>query len=299
MEKEIKIEAGKQYLKYFRIWFVLAGILTIAAIVCAIGRTMTKESVRGNVEAPAERVYDYAEVLSESQENALRELITQTQELIAADIVLVTTNVVMQNSGDYFGDSWEVNMRNAADDFYDQNGFGYDTIKGDGVLILDNWYEGQAGSWLSTSGKMVDKFSQYETDQVLDEIYYEIEYGNGAYEAYRKAIQEIGKIAQGGLSFISKGTYYLIAVVISSIIALIYTLSKLANKEGEKTIVAGTYVEGSPVVNVQTDQFIRSMVTRRKIPRQNPQTAGGRSVSGGGVHRSSSGTRHGGGGRRR
>lgn len=299
MEKEIKIEAGKQYLKYFRIWFVLAGILAIAAIMCAIGRTMTKESVRGNVEAPAERVYDYAEVLSESQENALRELITQTQELIAADIVLVTTNVVMLNSGDYFGDSWEVNMRNAADDFYDQNGFGYDTIKGDGVLILDNWYEGQAGSWLSTAGKMVDKFSQYETDQVLDEIYYEIEYGNGAYEAYRKAIQEIGKIAQGGLSFISKGTYYLIAVVISSIIALIYTLSKLANKEGEKTIVAGTYVEGSPVVNVQTDQFIRSMVTRRKIPRQNPQTTGGRSVSGGGVHRSSSGTRHGGGGRRR
>ena len=278
MEKEIKIEAGKQYLKYFKIWFILVGILAVVAIVCVIGRAMTKEAVRGNLQAPTERIYDFAEVLSEAQEDSLRELIAQTQELIAADIVLVTTSTVMQNAGDYFGDSWEINMRNAADDFYDQNGFGYDVIRGDGVLVLDNWYEGQAGSWLSTSGKMVDRFGQYETDRVLDEIYYGIEYGNGAYEAYRNAIQEIGEISQGGVSFVSKSTYYLMAFVISTIAALIYTLSKLSNKEGEKTIVAGTYVEGSPVVNVQKDQFIRRVVTRRKIPRQTPQTAGGRSV---------------------
>ena len=299
MDKEIKMEAQKQYIKYFKIWFVFVGILAVIAIICAVGRSMKKDTIRGNLLAPTERVYDYAEVLSESEENTLRKLIAEIENKIAADIVLVTMNTEMEGVNASYGSSWEANMRNTADDFYDQNDFGYDAPRGDGVLILDNWYAGQAGSWLSTSGKLVDKFGYYETDRVLDEIYYEIEYGKGAYSAYKNAIEEISNITLGNVKIVDRSTYFLIAFVVSTIVAFIYIFSKLNQKEGEKTIVAGTYVEGSPVINVQQDQFIRRVVTRRKIPRQNPSASGARSVSGGGVHRSSSGSRHGGGGRRR
>ena len=301
MDKEMRNEAVKQYLKYFKIWFIVVGILFVISIVCAIARNASVQNERTNTQAPKERVYDQADVLSSSEEDALRDLIEQIEDQISADIVLVTTNLNMLGTGSSFEDSWEWNMQKTADDFYDNNSFGYNAPQGDGVLILDNWYEGQSGSWLSTCGKMVGLFGDYEVNRVLDEIYYGIEYGHGAYEAYAEAIMLIGRMFGGEKNVIDKGTYFLGAFIVSTIAALIYVFSKLSNKDGEKTTVASTYVEGSPAMNIQQDQFIRRVVTRRKIPKQNPSAgSAGRSGSGGGgVHRSSSGVRHGGGGRRR
>ena len=190
-------------------------------------------------------------------------------------------------------------MMNTADDFYDHKGFGFDKPLGDGVLLLDNWYEGQAGSWLSTCGRLVDEFSMSEVNQVLDEVYYGIEYGSGAYEGYRDGIETIVRIAGGEAKGFDKSSYWLGTFIISTIAALIYIFTKLRSKEGEKTVVPGTYIQGSPIMNVKQDQFVRKVVTRRHIPRQSSSSGGGRSSGGGGSHRSSSGARHGGGGRRR
>lgn len=296
MDRDIKIEARNQYLKYFRIWFIAVGVLAVITIITLVINLMSAKSVRNNTQAPAERVYDQADVLTELEEESLRALIAETEEKIKADIVLVTSNRIMEGNGaPSAAASWETNMMNTADDFYDQNGYGYDQPWGDGVLILDNWYEGQAGSWLSTCGNMIEEFGNYEIDKVLDAIYYGIDYG--AYEAYKDAIEEIGYIAGG--TEVDGGTYGLGAFAIATITALIYIFSKLRNKEGEKTVVAGTYVEGSPVTNVCRDEFIRKVVTRRHIPRQTGSSGGGGRSGGGGVHRSSGGVRHGGGGRRR
>ena len=38
---------------------------------------------------------------------------------------------------------WSTAMRDLADNFYDYNNFGYDKVHGNGVLLLDNAYEGQ------------------------------------------------------------------------------------------------------------------------------------------------------------
>lgn len=300
MEKAFRNEAGRQYLKYFRIWFIVIGVLAVFTVIFFIGNQLEEEVVRSNFQAPAERIYDQADVLTDSEEEKLRGLIAEAEEKIKADIVLVTTNLVMEGSGAAYNGSWESNMMNTADDFYDQKGFGFDKPLGDGVLLLDNWYEGQAGSWLSTCGRLVDEFSMSETNRVLDVVYYGIEYGTGAYEGYRDGIEEIVRIAGGEPEGIDKSSYWLGTFFISTIAALIYIFVKLRNKEGEKTVVPGTYIQGSPVMNVKQDQFIRKVVTRRRIPRQSSSSGGsGRSSGGGGSHRSSSGTRHGGGGRRR
>ncbi len=302
MEKEFAIEARRQYLKYFKIWFIMVGVLAAITMVFFISNLLEKKVVRSNDQAPIERVYDQADVLTDEEEAMLRELIAEAEEKIKADIVLVTCNLVMEGDGAAYDGSWDTNMMNTADDFYDRNLFGYDKPMGDGVLLLDNWYEGQAGSWLSTCGRLVDEFVMYETDAVLDAVYYGIEYGSGAYEGYRDGIEEIVRIAGGETAVMDDGSYWIGAFAVSAIAALVYIILKLRNKEGEKTVVAATYVEGAPVTNVRQDAFIRKVVTRRHIPRQNNSSGGGRSSGGSrstGSHRSSGGTRHGGGGRRR
>ena len=299
MEKEFKIEARRQYLKYFRIWFIVIGVLAVITVIFFIGNLREEEVVRSNPQAPTEKVYDQADVLTDSEEEKLRALIAEAEEKIKADIILLTTNLVMEGSDAAYNGSWETNMMNTADDFYDQNCFGFDKPLGDGVLLLDNWYEGQAGSWLSTCGRLVDEFSMSEVNRVLDAVYYGIEYGTGAYEGYRDGIEEIVRIADGKQEGIDKSSYWLGTFLISTIAALIYIFTNLRSKEGEKTVVPGTYIQGSPIMNVKQDQFIRKVVTRRHIPRQSSSSGGGRSSGGGGSHRSSSGARHGGGGRRR
>lgn len=299
MKKEFRNEAGRQYLKNFKIWFIVVGVLVVFTAIFFVCNQVEKDVVRSNTQAPAERVYDQAEVLTEAEEEKLRALIAEAEEKIKADIILVTTNLVMEGPGAAYNGSWETNMMNTADDFYDQKGFGFDQPLGDGVLLLDNWYEGQAGSWLSTCGRLVDEFSMSETNRVLDAVYYGIEYGSGAYEGYCDGVEEIMRISGTQTAGVDKGTYRLGTFFISTIAALIYIFTKLRNKEGEKTVVPGTYIQGSPIMNVKQDQFIRRVVTRRHIPRQSSSSGSGRSSGGGGSHRSSSGTRHGGGGRRR
>jgi len=296
MDRDIKIEARNQFLKYFRFWFLGIGILAVIALVVLIANVLNPKGVRQNDQAPVLRVYDEANVLTDEEEDSLRNLIAETEELIKADIVLVTSNRIMEGEGAVSGSSWETNMMNTADDFYDQKGFGYNKPQGDGVLILDNWYEGQAGSWVSTCGSMIEKFGTYQIDQVLDAIYYGVE--EGAYEAYRAAIEEVG--FWGTDQVVDDSSYWLGAFVIATVSSAIFIFVKLRNKQGEKTVAADTYVEGRPITNVSQDQFIRKVVTRRHIPRQ---TSGGgssgRSSGGGGSHRSSGGVSHGGGGRRR
>lgn len=303
MDKEIKIEARRQYFKYFRFWFIAIGILVVITGVVFISNMLEEKVVRNNDKAPTERVFDQADVLTDAEEEKLRTYIVKAEEEIKADLVLVTSNQVMEGSGAAYDGSWEVNMQNTADDFYDRNGYGYNMPLGDGVLLLDNWYEGQAGSWLSTCGRLVDEFYMSDTNQVLDIVYYEIEYGNGAYEAYRKALEEIVRVAGGKTEDMDDGSYWLMTFIISTVAALIYILVKLRNKAGENTVVTGTYVEGAPITNIRQDQFIRRVVTRRKIPKPSSSSGGGSGSGGGsrstGAHRSSSGVRHGGGGRRR
>ena len=90
MEKDIKREALRQYFKYFKIWFIIAGILAVITIGAAVVHALTPKPVRGNSQEPTERVYDYADMLTEEEEQSLREYIAECEEKIQADIVIVT-----------------------------------------------------------------------------------------------------------------------------------------------------------------------------------------------------------------
>lgn len=291
MEQDIKKEARKQYFKYFRIWFVIVGILLAIGAVIAISRLSNADDVRTNDQAPTERVYDYADVLTAEEEDALRTYIAECEAKVHVDMVLVTVSEDMEGTG-Y---SWETAMMNYADDFYDYNNYGYDKVHGDGALLLDNWYDGQEGSWLSTCGSVYEWFGNYEINRVLDAVYYEVE--NNPYEAYRAYVTGVTEFMRerDGAVIIP----WSVVVLVPVIVALIFAFSHLHQKAAEDTTNSSTYVTGGkPVFKVRRDDFIRKNVVTRRI-QTNSSSGGGSRSSGGGGHRSSSGVSHGGGGRRR
>lgn len=302
MENDFKREARKQYLHFFRFWFIIVGILLAVTILVTVVRIITENNMkRGNAQAPTERVYDYADMLTDEEEEKLRQLIAEKEAQIGCDLVLVTICQPVegreaQETYGYRSTSWEQNMQDIADDFYDNNCYGFDAPYGDGALILDNSYEGQSGTHLSTSGKVFARFGDYEIDQALTRVDQYIE--SDPYRAYSACINYIADKMSGYGNSI--GIVVLLAVFVPIITAAIFVATHLRSKEGQKTTTAATYIAGGkPVMNQQRDDFIRKSVSQRRI--QTSSSSGGGHSSGGhgGAHRSSGGHSHGGGSHRR
>lgn len=295
MNPDIRKEALRQYLRYFRWWFLGLGILLAAYMIVFGIRKITdqgaeEQPVRGNTQAPAERVYDYAEVLSDEEEASLRDMIAAAEPQIQCDIVLVTIKEVMGES-DY---EWETNMRNYADDFYDQAGYGYDKVHGDGVLLLDNWYTGQGGSWLSTCGRVYEAFGTSDIEDVLYDVKEYVE--TDPYKAYAAYIRTVTRkmtfYNDGGIRNIPLWCVW----VIPAAAAVIFLIFNSRAPEGVNTVTPGTYVEkDSMSIRKKEDVLVNKFVTTRHIPRNTGGGSGGR----GGGHISSGGVSHGGGGMRR
>lgn len=300
MDKEIKKEALRQYLKYFRIWFIAVGVVLVITIFIVFRANLP----RSNRQAPEERVYDYADVLTDSEEEALRGKIAKYEKKGHIDIIIVTLNEPMGIEDA----EWDRNMMNYADDFYDNGKFGWNKAHGDGVLLLDNWYEdangSQKGSWLSTSGKMEETIGSRQEKQVLDDMYKYID--RDPYRAYLAAAERLaafGKYGSYGEAESNMASGVLGAFVVSSLVALVYLLVNLTPSKGKDTTTAGTYVEGGvPIVRSRSDEFLRKNVVSRRIESSSGGGGGGGGHHGGGSHgshTSSGGHSHGGGGRRR
>lgn len=310
METDVKKLARQQYFKYFRIWFIVFGVLLVISAVLFVGSLLKsdKKTERTNSKAPEERVYDLADVLTNSEEEKLRELIAEAEAKVQCDLVLVTINQPVENLSEeeieeygYRHNNWDDNMMDYADDFYDYNDYGYNEPGGDGALLLDNWYEGQAGSWLSTCGEVYEQFGMAEINSVLDEVYYALD--DGEYEAYKAYIDEMVRLmshGSGDVIVYGNGSSYLLgAIFIPVVVAVGFILINMKSKEGQVTTTANTYVDnGKAKINISQDRFLRKSVSTRVIQTDSGTRSGGGGGRGG-SHRSSSGRSHGGGGRRR
>ena len=299
MEEDFKKEARKQYLHYFRFWFLAIGILAVACVVMAIVNRGKDES-RTNNEAPQERVYDYADVLTDAEEADLREYIAEKEKERHIDIVLVTfsQSVEGEEAMEKYGlnsTSWEQNMQTIADDFWDENKFGYNKgFEGDGVLLLHNWYEGQNGEHLSTSGSVEEWFSLQDIDQVLYAV--DEYYATDPYRAYRAYVDEVCDLMDMSLSLpFSWGMVVLLPIIV----AVFYAINGSHQKKAENTVAVNAYVaDGRPEIRDREDALLRKNVVTRKIETSSGGGGGGGHSGGGGHHTSSGGASHGGGSHR-
>lgn len=308
METDYKKEALKQYIKYFRVWFIIIAVLVVLLAVMAGMYHLRHRFSRTNMEAPEERVYDYAGILTDHEEEKLRSQIAEMEQKLKMDIVIVTIDQsvegsIAQEKYGYNTIRWEDNMRDLADDFWDDHKYGFNTnyltngIEGDGVLLLDNRYEGQRGEWLSTSGAAERRMSSWDIDDILYDtvdFYYDI----SPYRAYSSFVSELeiylGDRGEAPLPWLG--------VIAGPVLVMLFYIAWGASKDKtKKTTTAYTYLaEGKPIVNAHRDEFLRKHVTTRHIPRSSSGGGGGghSSGGGGGHHHSSSGASHGGGGHR-
>ena len=275
----------------------------------------------GSYTQGAQRVFDDADLLTEIEEQTVQAEIEKTIDKLSMDIIVVTTD-----------DSRGKSAMAYADDFYDQNGFGYGDSYGPGVLFLIDVDNREI--YISTAGEGIAAFSDWEIEQMLDQIFYWVsegqwydacmefvyqvdEYGdneetaqNGYYdkntdtfveytEAELKAMRRkaaIDQVLSAG-SIVSK---LFIAVIIGAVSVLIMCISVNKNSAPSGQV----YMKpGSEQIRQRYDHKTNTTVTKRHIPRNNNTSGMSRSGGGGGgghssVHRSSGGRSHGGGGRR-
>ena len=240
-------------------------------------------------------VNDYADLLSDSEEEKLNRKLQRIKDNYGFDTVIVTTNSLNgMKASDY------------ADDFYDYSQYGEDGL----LFLLDmgsrTWY-------VSTKGKAADYFTDYGIDEIVDEMMGDL--GDAKY--YDAFITFSNRVAEyiisgnkgdiidvDGPGEKKKEKFGIFNVAISALLGFFSSLiTTLSMKSGMRSVSRQHYarnyiVNNSFYLNGASDMLVNRHVTRTPRPRRDDSFhSSGPSSSGGGgshMHTSSSGSSHGG-----
>ena len=262
------------------------------------------------------RVFDQAGLFSETEIIQLEEKIAQCRKSTKMDVVIVSAYADGERSAEEY-----------ADDYYDYGGFGAGK-KASGVLLL--YYmdgPGQPGGecYISTAGTMINMLTDERNERILDDVYGDL--GNrdfaGATEhfledvkAYVKEGVESGQYTYDRdtgeiVRYHSIRLYEVaIAMVIAGILAGSVCLDikkRYAMKQSSREVSNSLQAYRADCAfhfSVAGDKMVNKYVRSVPIPRNTSSGSGGRGHSGSSsagrstIHTSSSGSSHGGGGRR-
>lgn len=262
------------------------------------------------------RVFDQAGLFSETEIIQLEEKIAQCRKSTKMDVVIVSAYADGERSAEEY-----------ADDYYDYGGFGVGK-KASGVLLL--YYmdgPGQPGGecYISTAGTMINMLTDERIESILDDVYGNL--GNrdfaGATEhfledvkAYVKEGVESGQYTYDRdtgeiVRYHSIRLYEVaIAMVIAGILAGFVCLDikkRYAMKQSSREVSNSLQAYRADCAfhfSVAGDKMVNKYVRSVPIPRNTSSGSGGRGHSGSSsagrstIHTSSSGSSHGGGGRR-
>ena len=262
------------------------------------------------------RVFDQAGLFSETEIIQLEEKIAQCRKSTKMDVVIVSAYADGERSAEEY-----------ADDYYDYGGFGVGK-KASGVLLL--YYmdgPGQPGGecYISTAGTMINMLTDERIESILDDVYGDL--GNrdfaGATEnfledikAYVKEGVESGQYTYDRdtgeiVRYHSIRLYEVaIAMVIAGILAGSVCLDikkRYAMKQSSREVsnsLQAYRADCAFCFSVAGDKMVNKYVRSVPVPRNTSSGSGGRGHFGSSsagrstIHTSSSGSSHGGGGRR-
>ena len=236
-----------------------------------------------------EKIYDFAELLTEEEE---KQLYDKVKEFIAntnLDLAIVTINTNVKDS-----------TQDYADDFYDYNDFSIDGLAF--VIDMQNRI-----FYISTAGKAMLYYDDYRIEYILSALDQEM-YNHEYFNACNTLISQLTEYYNHGFSDnadkyvvigtrIYRKTPYLLLSIIAVVSATIGTLIlALRNKKIKLATNSNDYFDNKSFeITKDTKEFISSNTSRVYIP---PADSGGGGSSGGGFHSGSSGASHGGGGHR-
>ena len=245
------------------------------------------------------KVYDYAQVLTTSEEEKLKTSALEYIEDYNMDMVLVTVK-----------HHTKTDTKAYAEDFYDYNGFGIvDTY--DGIIFVIDFTFGYTDIYMSTTGEAIRMYDDYRIDRILDNI--ADQKNNGYYAMFNSFINDSKSYASLGIpssnSNIEINEYGdpvyeeaspLSMIIIISLIVPSIVLGILVykNRMIRKSTNATYYLKkDSVVINIKDSRFLTTHTSSVRINDTSSSGGSGR-VGGSSVSRGSSGRSHGGGGRR-
>lgn len=235
------------------------------------------------------RLVDNAGLLTDTEQSELLATLDEISERQQADIVVVTTNTLNGKT-----------PMNYADDFYDDNGYGYGA-EYDGVLLLVSMED--RDWWISTCGYGITAITDDGIDYISEQFLPNLSDGNyaAAFATYAELCDEFFSQAKTGQPYdgdhMPKAPFntvkcLLISMAVGLVIALIVTGSMKGKlKSVRMQAAAGSYVKANSMnITESRDIFLYNTVTRTERPKSS-SSSGGSST-----HSSSSGRTHGGGG---
>lgn len=244
----------------------------------------------------SEKVYDFADILSDSEEKEIYKKIKNFISAYDVDMVFVTTD---------FSYSDDIDNEDYAADFYDFNDFGLDYEHYDGIIIYRNAYSSDPYYAIYFFGDVQLYFNSDRRDDLLDDIY-DTFHSKKYVSGIDRAISIISSNINSGIPHSNRYMYvdemgflkshYHVPVVtcfvFSSIITFIVILVLVKkNKMVKKAATAFDYLGKDTIKYTEkTDKFIRSHTSSYTV---SSSSGGGHSGGGhsGGGH--SGGGRHG------
>ena len=250
----------------------------------------------------SEKIYDFADLLTNEEESELKKLIDSFIEKTNMDLVILTD--VLSYSKDEENDIY-------ATDFYDYNDFGMNTDHYDGILLFRNAYSADPYFDVYLTGEAQIYYTFERCDATLDEVYNYFSSKNHV-EGIRVFIEEFDKYYDEGIPTEYKNAYidengfvvvkkeYNPPLIISAIIAfftsLFSTKSKISkNKMVYKAKEADNYLDKQSIKYSRQDtKLVSTHTVQRYNPPSSSSSGGGHSFSGSsGIGHSSGGGRHG------
>lgn len=253
----------------------------------------------------SEKIYDFADILTDEEEQRLKEKIDEFITNNNMDMVIVT------DSFEYTSDRQNEVY---ADDFYDYNDFGMNFEYNSGVLLLRNANPSDPYYHMSTTGNAQLYLNDSRINYILDNIYSDIKSGN-YYEGFSKWINYTNNQVQSGYPSTASNYYldksgnmhrlkpkYYPPIPIAFLMGLAAAGTTIGimvskNKMVKKAYKAEEYLDKDSInITKREDTYLRSHTTSYTI---SSSSGGGGGHHGGGhsFHHSSSGFSHGGGGR--
>lgn len=257
------------------------------------------------------QVIDNAMILSADEETEITGMIDRIEKEHQVDLVVLTANDVPTD----YSDSLYRVMR-YADDYYDNGGYGMGPDDSGLLFLIDM---NNRVMWISTGGVMIDYINDYREEAIFDAVEGSMRYGQYG-QAVKTAVRRIGAYMDEGRM---EGTFrydeatgkrltgmynaltrteMLVALLAGVAVAAVFVVSVTARYNLKGSTYSYSLNDNATCTLTKDDeQFIRNTVTRtpRNTGSGSRSGSGGRSGGfGSGVHRSSGGRTHGGGGRR-
>ncbi len=258
----------------------------------------------------SEQVIDQIGLFSIDDIEAMNALINRIEAEHQVDIVVLATRDTPYDSSESM-----YRIRNYADDFYDQGGYGMGPDNS-GMLILLDMHN--RCMWLSTGGVMIEYINDMREEDILDHAYGYLgmgQYGTAMIAALQRTEQLMEKGRAEGTFLYDEATGDRLSGIYNALTSAETALAAVAGLAAGALVLGvatssynlkgSTYrydLSGNSSLTLTQDEetYLRQSVSRtaRHQSTGSHGSGDGMRSGGSGVHRSSGGVRHGGGGRR-